>query len=143
MQSLRATLRIHVVVLAVLLCLTLAFVAITTDEGLIARLFFGLFCSVIAGVVLVVYRKESAIAEDHVIVSGTVTEVKLGHRGRRNIRYHFVALDGLQYGGESDWGVVKPISVGADLLVLYKPLDPAVNQPLTRFWLYSFHAYAS
>jgi len=142
MQSLRATLRIHVIALAISLCLTLAFVAITTKEGLVARFFFGLWCLIIGGVLLTVYRKESAIAADHTTVSSTVTEVKVGHRGRRNIHYRFVALNGVQYKGESDWGV-KPISVGADLLVLYKSLDPAVNRPLARFWLYSFHTYTS
>ncbi len=49
---------------------------------------------------------------------------------------------GVQYGGESDWGA-KPISVAANLLVLYKPLDPAVNLPLTRLLFYSFDAYGS
>jgi hypothetical protein len=96
MQSFRASLRIHVVALAVLLCLTLAFVAITSKQGPIARFFFGFFCLIIAGILLAVHRKETAIADSHVIVSGTVTEVKTGRRGSRSIKYHFVAFDGVQ-----------------------------------------------
>jgi len=143
MQSLRATIRIYVVALALLLSATLAFLAITTKDGLIARFFGGLWCSITAGVVLSAYRKESGIAQNPVPVSGTVIEVKLGNRGRRTVRYQFVASDGTRYEGQSDWGVVKPITLGSDLVVLYKLLDPSVNKPLTRFLLYSFQPYGS
>jgi hypothetical protein len=143
MESLRAMLRIYVVALALLVSATLAFVAITTKDGLIAQLFLAIWCFIITAVVLSVYREESAIAQNPIPVSGIVSEVKLGHRGRRRVRYQFVALDGARYEGESDWGVVKPITVGSDLVVLYKSLDPAVNRPLKRFWLYSFHPYGS
>jgi hypothetical protein len=51
---------------------------------------------IIAGILLAVHRKETAIADSHVIVSGTVTEVKTGRRGSRSIKYHFVAFDGVQ-----------------------------------------------
>ena len=98
-QSLRATIRIYVVALALLLSATLAFLAITTKDGLIARFFWGLWCSITAGVVLSAYRKESGIAQNPVPVSGTVIEVKLGNRGRRTVRYQFVASDGTRYEG--------------------------------------------
>jgi len=111
MQSFRASLRVHVVAIAVLLCLTLAFVAIMSKEEPIVRFFFGFFSVAIVGVLLAVYRKETAIAESHVVGSGTVTEVKTGRRGGRNIEYRFVAFNGVQYEGESDWGA-KPIGVG-------------------------------
>ena len=71
-----------------------------------------------------------------------MTEVKTGRRGGRNIEYRFVALDGVQYEGESDWGA-RSVGVGNNLLVLYKSLDPAVNLPVTRFLFYSFDAYGS
>lgn len=142
MQSLRASLRIHVVSLVVLLCVTLAFVAITSKQEPNARFFFGFFCLAIAGVLIAVYRKETAIADSHVVASGSVTEVKPGRRRSRNIKYRFVAFNGVQYGGESDWGA-KPVLVGTNLLVLYKPLDPAVNLPLTRFLFYEFDVYGS
>jgi hypothetical protein len=142
MESFRASLRVHVVAIAVLLCLTLAFVAMTSKGEPITRFFFGFFSAAAVGVLLSVYRKETAIAESHVVASGTVTEVKTGRRGGRNIEYHFVAFNGGQYEGESDWGA-RSIGVGSSLLVLYKSLDPAVNLPVTRFLFYSFDAYGS
>jgi hypothetical protein len=141
-QSLRASIRIHAVAIAVLLCFTLAFVAATSNQELIARFIFGFFCLAIAGVLLDVYRKETAIAESYVVGSGTVTEVTTGGRRNLNIKYHFVAFNGVQYGGESDWSS-KAIGVGTNLLVMYKSLDPAVNLPLKRFLFYSFFAYGS
>jgi len=142
MGSFRASLRVHVIAIVVLLCLTLAFVAITSKGEPSARFFFGFFSVAVVAVMFVVYRKETAIAESHVVASGTVTEVKTGRRGGRNIEYRFVALDGVQYEGESDWGA-RSVGVGNNLLVLYKSLDPAVNLPLTRFLFYSFDAYGS
>jgi hypothetical protein len=142
MESLRASLRVHVVAIAVLLCMTLAFVAITSKGEPTARFFFGFFFVAVVGVLLAVYRKETAIAESHAVASGTVTDVKRGRRWGRNIQYRFVAFNGAQYEGESDWGA-RSIGVGNGLLVLYKSLDPAVNLPLTRFLFYSFDAYGS
>jgi hypothetical protein len=45
------------------------------------------------------------------------------------IKYRFVALNGVEYRGESDWGS-RRISAGADVVILYNPLQPTVNQPL-------------
>jgi hypothetical protein len=141
MQNLRASLRIHRIALAVLLCLTLTFVAITSRQESLARFFFGFFSLATAGVLLVVYRKETAIADSHLVASGTVNAVKAGHRGG-NIEYCFVAFNGVQYSGESDWDG-EPIRVGTNFQVLYKTLDPAINQPLKQFLFYSFDAYGS
>lgn len=136
MQSLRPSLRIHVAGIAALICVTLAFVAVTS-KGLAPRIFFGLFCLTVTGTLLALYRKESVLAEGHLVVSSTVTELKTGKRGRPNIKYEFVAFDGKQYRGQSDWGAQR-VHVGAEVPVLYKPLDPAVNLPLVRFLFFSF-----
>ena len=142
MQSLRASLRIHVVALAVLLCLTLAFVSITSRHELVANLLFGAICLVVMGVSLAVYRREREIADSHVVVVGTVTEVNSdGRRAGRTIKYRFVAVAGVQYAGESNW--FGNIGAGSDVTVLYKPLDPSVNLPLKQFVFYSFDAYGS
>ncbi len=135
-QSVRPSLRIHVVGIAILLCMTLAFVALTSKDAT-PRILFVLFCLVFTGTLIAEYHKESVLAEDHLLASSTVTELKRGRRGRRSIRYQFVAFDGKQYRGESDWGAQK-VQVGSEVLVLYKPLDPAVNLPLPRFLFYSF-----
>ena len=136
MQTLRLSLRIHVVGIAVLLGVTLAFVAVTSKDTA-PRIFFALFCLALIGTVLALYRKESALAEGGLVVSGTVTELRTGSRGRPNIKYEFVAMDGKQYRGQSDWGAHR-VQVGSEVPVLYKPLDPAVNLPLPRFLFFSF-----
>jgi hypothetical protein len=71
MGSFRASLRVHVIAIVVLLCLTLAFVAITSKGEPVARFFFGFFSVAVVAVMFVVYRKETAIAESHVVASGT------------------------------------------------------------------------
>jgi hypothetical protein len=142
MRSLRPTLRIHAVAVAIMLCLTLVFVALTRTEELIARLFFGFFSLVVPAMLIAIYRKETMLANDHLIASATITEVTRGRRGRRNIKYRFVALNGVEYRGESDWAR-KIASGGTSVTIMYKPLAPAVNQPLTRFLFYSFDAYGS
>jgi hypothetical protein len=74
--------------------------------------------------------------------SGTITELKTRARGRRSVKYEFVAFDGKQYQGESDWGTQRG-STGSEITVLYMPLDPTVNIPLKRFLYYSFRTVAS
>jgi len=141
MQTVRASLRVHAVGVAILLCLTLAFVALTSKDT-VPRIFFALFCLVLTGISIAVYRKESALAQDHLVVRGTVTELTKGRRGGRGIKYQFVAFDGKQYRGESDWGAQR-VQVGSEVLVLYQPLNPAVNLPVTRSLFYSFRSYGS
>ena len=58
MQSLRASLQIHRIALAVLLCLTLTFVAIMSKQEPIARFFFGFFSVAIAVLVIISEAKE-------------------------------------------------------------------------------------
>lgn len=138
MPNLRTSLKIHAVGLAILFCTTLAFVAMDRTEQIARRLFFGLFDIGISIVLLHVYRKEALLAHDHMVVGGTVTAIKTRPRGQRWIKYRFVALNGLEYTGKSDWG--RQITRGAEIAILYKPLEPTVNQPLRRFLFYSFQA---
>lgn len=141
MQSLRGNLRVHAVALAILICLTLAFVSLTSKDA-VSRIFFGLFCLGVSGVVIAEYRKETILSEGHLVGSGTITEVRTGARGRRSIKYQFVAFDGKQYRGESGWGT-RRVTVGSEISVLYMPLDPTVNIPLKGFLFYSFQLVAS
>jgi hypothetical protein len=136
MPDLRSSLKIHAVILAILCCATLAFVAMDRTEQIAVRVFFGLFGIGISIVLLYAYRKEAMLAHDHMVVGGTVTAIKTRPRGQRRIKYRFVALNGLEYTGKSDWG--RQINTGAEITILYKPLEPTVNQPLRRFLFYSF-----
>ena len=142
MADLKPTVRVSVVV-AILLCTTLGFVSMTGTEQTAARFFFGGFDLVIAFALIYEYRKEAILARDHIIVGAVVTDIRTGRRGGRRIKYKFVALNGLQYRGESDyWGRLS-ISLGSDILVLYSPLQPTINQPLKQFLFYSFQPCGS
>jgi len=103
MLPLKASLRVHVAVIAVLLCLTLAFVA-TTSQDTAPRVFYGIFFLLVTGAALAEYRKETSLAEGHLVGNGTITELRIGVHGKRSVKYRFVAFDGKQYQGESDWG---------------------------------------
>ena len=140
MLPLRASLRVHVAAIAVLVCLALAFVALTSKEAA-PRAFYGIFFLIITGIAVAEYRKETSLAEGHLVGNGTITELKTRARGRRSVKYQFVAFDGKQYQGESDWGSQR-VSVGSEIPVLYMPLDPMLNIPLKRFLFYSFNAVA-
>jgi hypothetical protein len=124
-----------------MLCLTLAFVALTSKDAA-PRVFYGIFFLLVTGVAVAEYRKETSLAAGHLVGNGTITELKTRARGRRSVKYQFVAFDGKQYQGESDWGTQR-VSVGSEIPVLYLPLDPTVNVPVKRFIFYSFHAVAS
>lgn len=141
MPQLRASLRTHVAAIAVLLCLTLAFVACTSKDTA-PRVFSGIFFLLVTGVAVTEYRKETSLAESHLVGNGTITELKTRARGRRSVKYQFVAFDGKQYQGESDWGTQR-VRVGSEIPVLYMPLDPTVNVPLKLCLFYSFDAVAS
>jgi len=136
MPDLRSRLKIHAVVLAILFCATLAFVAMDKTEPIAVRVFFGLFGIAISIGLVYAYRKEAILAHDHMVVGGTVTAIRTRPRGQRRIKYRFVALNGLEYTGKSDWG--RQVNTGAEIAILYKPLEPTVNQPLRRFLFYSF-----
>jgi hypothetical protein len=75
MLPLRASLRVHVVAIAVLLCLTLAFVAVTSTAAT-PRVFYGIFSLLITGVAVAEYRKETSLAEGHLVGSGIIIEIK-------------------------------------------------------------------
>lgn len=139
MPDLRPNLKIHAVVLAILLCATLMWVALGKTEQSSARLFFGVFAIVISAVLIYVYRKEATLAYEHIIVAGTITAIKKRPRRKQVIKYRFVALNGAEFIGKSDWE--GQINVGREIVVLYNPLDPRTNQPLERFLFYSFQAY--
>jgi len=136
MPDLRPSIKIHAVGLAILFCATLAFVAIDRTEQIAVRVFFGFFDIGISIVLLYAYRKEATLAHDHMAVGGIVTAIKTRPRGQRRIKYRFVALNGLEYTGKSDWR--RQINTGAEIVILYKPLEPTVNQPLRRFLFHSF-----
>jgi hypothetical protein len=139
MPDLRPSLRIHAVVIAALFAATVAFVTMDRTEQTSTRLFFGVLGIGISITLIYAYRKETMLAHDHMIVAGTITEIKTRLRRRQMIKYKFLALNGLEYTGESDWE--KRTTVGAEIIVLYKPLQPSVNQPRKRFLFYSFEPY--
>src|SRR5262249_20379602 len=143
MPNIRPNMRVHAVVSAILLCIALGLVAMTRTEQVGARLFFGVFDIVITFALIYEYRKETILAHDHAIVAGTVTNILPGRRGGRRIKYRFVALNGLQYRGESDYWRRLPMGVGSDVVLLYRPLEPTVNQPVQQFLFYSFQSYGS
>lgn len=143
MPTVRPNVRVHAVVVVILLCITLGFVATTRTEKTAARIFFGAFGIVIAVALIYTYRKEAMLAHDHMIGAARVTDVMIGRRGGRMIKYRFVALNGLEYTGESNYWGRLPILVGADVVVVYSPLQPTVNRLLKQFLFYSLQPYGS
>jgi hypothetical protein len=127
-----------VVGIAILLCVTLAFVAVTS-KNVATRIFFALFCIGTAVACIGEYRTENALAHDHLVVSGTVTELKKGRRGGRSAKYEFTAFDGKQYEGESGLGRQR-VQVGSEVLVVYKPQNPSLNKAAQGFLFYSFQS---
>ena len=136
MQTVRASLRVPALGLAILLCLTLAFVALTSKDG-VPRIFFAVFCLILTGSLLAEYREESVLAHDHLVVNATVTEVRRSRRGARTIKYQFLTFDGKQYRGESGWSW-RRVQIGGDVAVVYKAGYPDVNRPLSSFLFYRF-----
>lgn len=141
LPDLRPSLRIHAVGLAILLCATLAFIALDGAEHTWTRIFFGVFGIPVSVLLVHVYRKEASLAYNHMIVAGVITAIKTRPRRRQRIKYRFVALNGVEYTGKSDWQ--GRTNRGAEIVVLYNPLQPATNQPLKRFLFYSFRTYGS
>lgn len=144
MENLRASCRIHVVALAALFCLSLAFVAIT-DADILARIAFGFLAVVFPIILAARFRKESALVQSHVVAEATVVERKPGSPGllamrRSRIKYEFMALDRRQYQGESAWDAA--IGMGSTVSVGYSPDNPAVNQPVQSFIFYSPQPYS-
>ena len=76
------------------------------------------------------------LAHDHMIVAGTISASRARSRGKHMIEYKFVALDGREYTGKSDWE--RRPTIGTEIVVLYNPLHPSTNQPFKRFLFYSF-----
>ena len=127
--------------LAILFCATLALIAMDGAEQISTRIFFGLFAIGISIILLYAYRKETMLAHDHMIGTGIVTATKTRPKRRQMIKYRFVALNGMEYTGKSDWE--RGANVGTEIVVVYNPLQPTANRPLRRFLFYSFQAYGS
>ena len=138
MRSLRAHLRSYAIALALVFCLTLAFVTVTSHNT-VSMIFWGAFTLATSGFLIGLFRKEKTIAEDHLTARSTVTSVSSGRRGGLTITYVFIALNGKEYGGSSDWWG-KKVQVGSELPVMYKTLKPELNLPSMQFLFYSFRA---
>ena len=136
MQVLKARLRIPMIFLAIVLVVVLAVCAWIETQTL-ARIFLAFLGAAAAIFLVTEYRKESHMAEAHLLVDGKVIEVSRGRRGHRRIRYEFLRLDGKHYEGNSSWDDMK-VAVGNRVWVLCRPDDPSINKPLERFLFYSF-----
>lgn len=136
MQQLRAHLRIHAIVLAMLIVAVLG-VCAGIEPRTFARIFFGAAAVAVCAFLVAEYRKESRLAERHLVVEGEVIEVTRGRRGHRHIRYEFLAGNGKHYQGRSGWDDTR-VAVRDQVWVVYRPDDPAVNKALGRFLFYAF-----
>jgi hypothetical protein len=102
------------------------------------RIFFGVACPILGGVIVVIYRRERSLAECHVIANGEVTRLRKKRRGH-DIVYQFRASDGKKVRGESTWSRwYGRVQVGTEVLVLYDPNNPDRNQPAKAFLFYAF-----
>lgn len=122
-----------------LICVMLVFVAVT-EHGPKA-IFFYLFSSTIAAVLVSVFRREAALLQNYVSAVGTLTAYKKRRRGR-DIKYRFRAIEGKSYEGESSLWSLRDMREGGSVVVFYKPLDPTLNLPLPSFMFYSFTSLA-
>jgi hypothetical protein len=117
------------------------------------RAYFGSLACLAAAALIVQYRRERAIVHNRLSAEGVVTEYRLPLRSRSQIlnfivsrfspavpliKYSFVAFDQKTYKGETGWRALG-LYKGAQVTILYKPEDPAMNHPLTSFIFYSFH----
>jgi hypothetical protein len=123
-----------------------------TKRGVYRAYFGGLAC-LAAAALIVQWRRERAIVHNRLSAVGVVTEYRIPLRSRSRvlnfivstfspavplIKYSFVAFDQKTYKGETGWRALG-LYKGAQVTILYKPEDPAVNHPLTSFTFYSFH----
>jgi hypothetical protein len=122
-----------------------------TKHGVYRAYFGGLAC-LAAAALIVQYRRERAIVHNRLSAVGVVTDYRIPLRSSPRIvrflaskfspeapiiKYSFVAFDQKTYKGETGWGALG-LYKGAQVTILYKPENPAVNHPLTSFTFYSF-----
>lgn len=102
----------------------------------------------LAGIALVVqYRREHRLIQNHLSAVGAVTDYRIPFRGRSKIlnfllsqfspdvpiaKYSFTAFDQKTYTGQTGWGT-RGLYNGAPIVILYNPENPAANHPLRGF----------
>ncbi len=139
--TLTAQFRYIVLLLWVLACAVLGWVGLTEGE-LVARLLFGVPSLVVATLLMFFLREESRLASNHLLVTA---EVECGRRwgGRRRgteVKYHFVALDGRTYEQTANVFGRREFKPKDAIPILYNPLMPTKNKPLSGFIFYRFEA---
>ena len=127
--------RLYAVVLGACIALTLAWVAYIDTTW--ARYFAGFFCLVIVVLTVEGVRRESAVVQNCLFASGTVTGLHQGRRGGAHITYSFRAFDGTEYRGASFWNV-RGTELGGLITVAYSALNPQKNLPQSGFLFYDF-----
>jgi type IV secretory pathway VirB2 component (pilin) len=138
-NSLTGQFRYVVLVVWVLVCGVLGWVGFT-DQDLLARIFFGVFLVLASGLLLFFIREESALASNHMFVSGEVLSYsrRSGRRGGPKVHYRFVALDGRRYEVSSNLFSTQRFRTGPQISILYNPLMPQKSKPLAGFIFYRF-----
>lgn len=152
LQTLRPKFHLRVAGLFIL-CIAFLVIRSSYTKDVVYRAFYGGLAALAAVSLIVQHRRESRIVHNRLSAVGVVTEYRIPLRGKSRflnfivsrfsrevplIKYSFVAFDQKTYQGETGWGAAG-LYKGAQVTILYKPENPAMNHPLTSFIFYSFH----
>ncbi len=105
---------------------------------------FGVASLVGTALLMFFLREESRLATNHLLVTAEVEWSKrlVGRRRGTEVKYHFVALDGLTYERISNVFGHRKFKPKDAIPILYNPLMPTNNKPLAGFILYRFEAWS-
>ena len=101
------------------------------------RIFWGVGCVAFSGFFLFVFEDESGLANNHLCITGQVVSSR---RTRRSveIRYSYVAPDGIKYEKVSHLGKWREFHAGETIPIRLHALNPDISKPLASFILYRF-----
>jgi len=151
LQTLQPKFHLRIAAVFILAIAFLGFLSFTKHG--FYRAYYGDFACLAAVALIVQYCRERRIVHNRLSAVGVVTEYRIPLRSKSRvlnfivsrfspaiplINYSFVAFDQKTYKGETGWGALG-LYKGAQVTILYKPDDPAVNHPLGGFTFYSFH----
>ena len=136
LRSLTPKFRYIVFLLSVLVSLVLGWSSLAAKEW-VPRIFLGVGWIAFSGFVLWIFEDESALANNHLCVTGQVISSR---RTRRSveIRYFYIAPDGVKYEKISHLGRWREFHDGNPIRILVNPLIPASSKPLASFMFYRF-----
>lgn len=151
LQTLQPKFHLRFAAVFIVAIVFLGFLSFTKHR--VFRAYYGGIACLAAVALIVQYCRERTIVHNRLSAVGVVTEYRIPLRSRSRIlkfivarfspevpliKYSFVAFDQKTYKGETGWGALG-LYKGAQVTILYKPENPAVNHPLTGLIFYSLH----